>query len=152
MQSFADIEIVRVIDGRLGSQGAAFLVVLLECARPFIVHVERGDHAVGDHPGEKQARCAFGDPAVEDELHLFGAPDVQVFSNHFFKEDSSRHRSVQDLGQRTWAAWLYDLLKPHVSGVEVCNPRKNALLKDGSKSDRIGLAGGFIPCRAENRS
>ena len=37
----------------------------------------------------------------------------------------------------TWAAWLYDLLKPHVSGVVVCNPRKNALLKDGSKSDRI---------------
>jgi hypothetical protein len=37
----------------------------------------------------------------------------------------------------TWAAWWYDLLKPHVSGVEVCNPRKNAVLKDGSKSDRI---------------
>jgi Transposase len=35
----------------------------------------------------------------------------------------------------TWAAWLYDLLKPHVSEVLVCNPRKNALLKDGSKSD-----------------
>jgi transposase len=37
----------------------------------------------------------------------------------------------------TWAAWLYDLLKPRVSEVVVCNPRKNALLKDGSKSDRI---------------
>ena len=37
----------------------------------------------------------------------------------------------------TWAAWLYDLLKPYVSEVLVCNPRKNALLKDGSKSDRI---------------
>src|SRR5260370_41416038 len=37
----------------------------------------------------------------------------------------------------TWAAWLYDLLKPNVSEVVVCNPRKNALLKDGSKSDRI---------------
>src|SRR3979409_731370 len=37
----------------------------------------------------------------------------------------------------TWAAWLYDLLKPHVSEVVVCNPRKNALLKDGSKSDQI---------------
>src|SRR3981081_3909430 len=37
----------------------------------------------------------------------------------------------------TWAAWLYDLLKPHVSEVVVCNPRKNALLKDGSKSDRM---------------
>jgi hypothetical protein len=33
----------------------------------------------------------------------------------------------------TWAAWLYDLLKPHVTQVVVCNPRKNALLKEGSK-------------------
>jgi hypothetical protein len=37
----------------------------------------------------------------------------------------------------TWAAWLYDLLKPHVTKVVVCNPRKNALLKAGNKSDRI---------------
>ena len=37
----------------------------------------------------------------------------------------------------TWAAWLYDLLKPHVDKLVVCNPRKNALLKDGNKSDRI---------------
>src|SRR6266702_8438533 len=37
----------------------------------------------------------------------------------------------------TWAAWLYDLLKPHVAQLVVCNPRKNALLKEGSKSDRI---------------
>src|ERR1700676_3596262 len=37
----------------------------------------------------------------------------------------------------TSAAWLHDLLKPHVSRLVVCNPRKNALLKDGSKSDRI---------------
>jgi len=37
----------------------------------------------------------------------------------------------------TWAAWLYDLLKPHVAKLVVCNPRKNALLKYGNKSDRI---------------
>ena len=37
----------------------------------------------------------------------------------------------------TWGAWLYDLLKPHVTKVVVCNPRKNALLKEGNKSDRI---------------
>jgi|SRR5579859_657761 len=37
----------------------------------------------------------------------------------------------------TCAAWLHDLLKPHVSRLVVCDPRKNALLKDGSKSDRI---------------
>ena len=28
----------------------------------------------------------------------------------------------------TWAAWLYDLLKPQVTEVLVCNPRKIALL------------------------
>ena len=37
----------------------------------------------------------------------------------------------------TWAAWLYDLLKPHVAKLVGCHPRKNALLKDGNKSDRI---------------
>ena len=37
----------------------------------------------------------------------------------------------------TWAAWLYDLLKPHVTRVVVCNPRRNALLKEGSKSDKV---------------
>jgi transposase len=37
----------------------------------------------------------------------------------------------------TWAAWLYDVLKPHVAKLVVCNPRKNALLKDGNKNDRI---------------
>src|ERR1700688_2149305 len=37
----------------------------------------------------------------------------------------------------TCAAWLHDLLKPHVTEVMVCNPRKKALLKVGNKSDRI---------------
>src|SRR5438128_4841167 len=40
----------------------------------------------------------------------------------------------------TWAAWLYDLLKPHVAKLVVCNPRKNALLKHGNKSDKIEAA------------
>jgi len=35
----------------------------------------------------------------------------------------------------TWAAWLYDLLKPHVTEVLVCTTRKN--VQNGSKSDRI---------------
>src|SRR5262249_26261253 len=36
----------------------------------------------------------------------------------------------------TWATWLYDLLKPHVTEVLVCNTRKNAVIKS-SKNDRI---------------
>ena len=41
------------------------------------------------------------------------------------------------LEEGTWAAWLYELLKPHVTQVTVCNPRKNALLRWGNKGDRI---------------
>ena len=41
------------------------------------------------------------------------------------------------LEEGTWAAWLYDVLKPHVKEVMVCNPRRNALLKEGSKNDRV---------------
>src|SRR5258708_8861564 len=41
------------------------------------------------------------------------------------------------LEEGTSAAWLYDLLKPHLAEVVVCNPRRNALLKEGSKSDKI---------------
>ncbi len=37
----------------------------------------------------------------------------------------------------TCATWLHDLLKPHVTEVLVCDPRKNALLKVGTKNDRI---------------
>src|ERR1700741_3045246 len=41
------------------------------------------------------------------------------------------------LEEGTWAAWLYDVLKPHVAELVVCNPRRNALLKEDSKSDKV---------------
>jgi transposase len=55
------------------------------------------------------------------------------------------------LEEGTWSAWLYDLLKPHVTKLVVCDPRKNALLKEGNKSDKIDarkladlLRGGYL--------
>src|SRR6202049_4774549 len=55
------------------------------------------------------------------------------------------------LEEGTWAAWLYDLLKPHVTELVVCDPRKNALMKQGNKSDKIDarkladlLRGGYL--------
>jgi transposase len=41
------------------------------------------------------------------------------------------------LEEGTWAAWLYDLLKPHVTKLVVCDPRRNASMKHGNKSDKI---------------
>jgi len=36
----------------------------------------------------------------------------------------------------TWAAGLYALLQPQAAQVLVCDPRRNALLKEGNKSDK----------------
>src|ERR1700739_3951227 len=36
----------------------------------------------------------------------------------------------------TSAAWLYDLLKPHVTKVVVCDPRKNASMREGHQNDK----------------
>ena len=44
----------------------------------------------------------------------------------------------------TWSVWLYDLLHSRVDKLVVCNPRKNALLNDGNKSDRIDCSAGPI--------
>ncbi len=40
----------------------------------------------------------------------------------------------------TQAAWLYELIRPLVAEVIVCNPRQNKLMKAGNKSDRIDVA------------
>jgi len=37
----------------------------------------------------------------------------------------------------TSAAWLYDLLKPHVTKLVVCHPRKNASTREGNQNDQI---------------
>jgi transposase len=41
------------------------------------------------------------------------------------------------LEEGSWAAWLHDVLQPHVDRLVVCDARKNSLLKQGNKSDKI---------------
>ena len=53
----------------------------------------------------------------------------------FFKGLSGNVRVTLEEG--TQATWLYDLLRPLVSEVIVCDPRHNKYLKEGNKGDRI---------------
>ncbi len=41
------------------------------------------------------------------------------------------------LEEGSWATWLHDVLEPHVYRLVVCDARKNALLRQGNKSDKI---------------
>jgi hypothetical protein len=39
--------------------------------------------------------------------------------------------------RRATAAWLHDLLKPHVTKLVVCDPLNNDPMRDGNQSDKI---------------
>jgi hypothetical protein len=44
----------------------------------------------------------------------------------------------------TCAAWLCDLLTPHVEKLVLCDPRKNQLLPSGHKSDKVDAQTGRV--------
>jgi transposase len=39
--------------------------------------------------------------------------------------------------ETTQAAWLYEVVRAHVTEVIVCDPRRNKLLSEGSKADKV---------------
>jgi transposase len=71
-----------------------------------------------------------GKLVMESILETSAATILQFFAG-------LRGRLRVTFEESTCAAWLYDLLKPHVAEVLVCNPRQNFLLNHGNKSDRI---------------
>jgi transposase len=60
-----------------------------------------------------------------------GAESVRSYLKRF------KGRVYVTFEEGTQAQWLYDLVRPLVSKVVVCDPRHNRLLQTGNKSDRI---------------
>ena len=51
---------------------------------------------------------------------------IQAKANMILQFVNGLRGDVQiTLAEATWAAWLYDLLKPHVTKLVVCDPGKN---------------------------
>jgi len=71
-----------------------------------------------------------GKLVMESILETSAATILQFFAG-------LRGRLLVTFEESTSAAWLYDLLKPRVAELLVCNPRKNFLLNQGNKSDRV---------------
>src|SRR5262249_39167389 len=76
------------------------------------------------------AMNAAGKVGMESILETKAAPLLQFIRG-------LRANLLLTFEEGTWAALLHELPKPQVTQVTVCNPRKNALLKSGDKSDRI---------------
>ena len=87
-----------IVDRRLGPQGAALLMILLD-PRTLVVDVQRRCYPLGDHAGAEPTRRLLGDPPLEDQLHVIGPADVEVLADHFLEEDAAGGGAVEDFGQ-----------------------------------------------------
>src|SRR5579863_3416686 len=85
VQALANPEVVGVVDGCLGAQGPVFLVVLLD-ARVLVIDVQGWGHAMGDHPGAEPPLPTARYSAIEDQLHLLGAAEIEVLADHLLEE------------------------------------------------------------------
>ena len=54
---------------------------------------------MGQDPGPKMSRRSLHHPTVEDQVHLVGTAEVEVFANDLFEENAATQRAVQDLRQ-----------------------------------------------------
>lgn len=96
-----DIEIVRVVDGGLGAQGALLLEVLLD-VRGLVLDMETRLDPVGDHPraiAPRRRRGRPGDPQRKEEPDAIGGPEVQILANDRFEEVAALHGTREDLRQ-----------------------------------------------------
>src|ERR1700752_2229661 len=98
VQAFADPEVISVVDGRLGAQGAIFLVILLD-ACVLVIDVQGWSHIVRDDPGAEPCSCMARNPAVEDKLNLLWAAEIEVLADRLFEEQPSVDRLIEHLGQ-----------------------------------------------------
>ena len=63
-----------------------------------------------------------------------GPSDVRGLGKYL---DGLRGTKILTLEESGGAQWLYTKLKPHVERLIVCDPRRNRLLSEGPKTDRI---------------
>jgi hypothetical protein len=87
-----------IIDGSLGTEGPALLVVLLDSGA-FVVEIQGRIDIRGKNSGAEAAGCAPGSSASEDKLHTAGAAQVNMVSYDFLEELTSRKGAVEDLGK-----------------------------------------------------
>ena len=88
----------------------------------FVVDVQRGDYSIGDDPGTKWTGSGLDDRAVKDELYLFGATNVQIFSDHVFKEDAAAYGPIEDLREGQFELENGELIT--VSGLTVSRGKR----------------------------
>jgi len=90
----ADPEVAGVVDGRFGSQRAAFFEVLLDLRRA-VMNLDRGLHAAGDHLGVKPSRGAAGHAPGEHDRDLVRASERELIRQRALKPRTPGSRAIK---------------------------------------------------------
>ena len=97
LRETADAEVVGVVDGRLGSERAAFLEVLLDLG-VLVVRLDLRLGAAMNDAGAEPSRGAGDDLAAERDLHVVGAPERELVGDHQLEPVAARGRLVEHAG------------------------------------------------------
>ena len=57
------------------------------------------DSPLGEHSSAEAGRCCLGDPPLEDQLHLVGTAQIEVFPDDLLEENAAGQWAIQDLGE-----------------------------------------------------
>ena len=98
VQSFADGEVVGVVDRCFGAQRALFFVILLDPGA-LVIDVQGGRDTLGEDAGAQPSRGAAGNPAVKDQLDLIEPAEIEVLTDHLFEKQPAVHRAIEHLGE-----------------------------------------------------
>jgi len=90
-----DSEVVAVVDGGLGAEGAAFLQVLLDL-RGFVVDLEPGRVVAVEDPGVEATGGGGDDPAGEDDGDALGPAEGELVAERLLEPQPARLRAVED--------------------------------------------------------
>ena len=96
MEASADTEVTGVIDGGLGPEGLALLVVLLDLG-VLVIDVKRWGDPNGYDPGAKAPGCTTGHSSRKDQGDLIWAAEVQVVTDNLLEEHPSGEWAVEHL-------------------------------------------------------
>lgn len=97
-QELADPEVVGVVDGGLGAEGAVALPILLNSGAE-VLDVDGGvDIGAEDAGPEGVLALVLGKALVEEQLHPLGTAEVELVADDLLEELAAMEGPVEDLG------------------------------------------------------
>jgi len=137
----ADTEVAGVVDGRFGSERAAFFEVLLDL-RGAEVDLDRGLDAAVEDLGVKPSRRPAADAAAEDDRGLVGPTERELVGDRCLEPRAPGGRPVKDAGVgdlqcRNASACPYPRRRSSTVNGEGSAPCQRSKNKRTSSADRL---------------